>query len=528
MDLASSFSRPEDRESHVQSCLEEIDWEEDAVGRGDAPFLDQWLMDMGLGKYVEAFRREEMDVAALPYLTSEDLEKLGIVHPDVQKRLFDAVEELGLEELPGHAMETTKVQKDTQEVIYVEEDIDGERKEQEKRNRITDFFQGHSSTEFTVAKAQGPPPAKSFANPEWISIPGTAFVVDGFGRKSDGIICRNWFLTHFHADHYGGLTKSFKRGKIHCTRTTASLCKMKLGISEEKLQVVELNQPFVVEGVQVTFLDANHCPGAAMILFQPPGARPVLHTGDFRYRPSMKDYPALNAVRGNCTLILDTTYCNPRYVFPSQEQACAEVLRAVKAEMFNGKTLILVGTYTIGKEMIFLELAKQLGEKVYVGVAKRRVLSCLDLSAEDAALLVSNDRMSNIHAVPMWNINFQRMKSILRYYRGRYNAIVAFRPTGWSAGKGARQTKTARRRSNRQQKDTMVIYEVPYSEHSSFTEMKEFVDWLNPDKIVPHVGNDGGDKLEAMLKLLRGKKGPSGHGFRDLMDMFQKAKAVNV
>eukprot|EP00894_Picocystis_sp_ML_P001702 jgi/Pico_ML_1/52219/g2955.t1 len=154
MDLASSFSRPEDRESHVQSCLEEIDWEEDAVGRGDAPFLDQWLMDMGLGKYVEAFRREEMDVAALPYLTSEDLEKLGIVHPDVQKRLFDAVEELGLEELPGQAMETTKVQKDTQEVIYVEEDIDGERKEQEKRNRITDFFQGHSSTEFTVAKAR--------------------------------------------------------------------------------------------------------------------------------------------------------------------------------------------------------------------------------------------------------------------------------------------------------------------------------------------------------------------------------------
>lgn len=40
-----------------------------------------------------------------------------------------------------------------------------------------------------------------------------------------------------------------------------------------------LNSPILVEGVRVTFLDANHCPGAVMILFEPPGCRPVLHTG---------------------------------------------------------------------------------------------------------------------------------------------------------------------------------------------------------------------------------------------------------
>ena len=32
----------------------------------------------------------------------------------------------------------------------------------------------------------------------------------------------------------------------------------------------------------MTFVDANHCPGAAMILFEPVGKAPVLHTGDFR------------------------------------------------------------------------------------------------------------------------------------------------------------------------------------------------------------------------------------------------------
>ena len=49
-----------------------------------------------------------------------------------------------------------------------------------------------------------------------------------------------------------------------------------------RIRVVELRQPIMVEGVRVTFLDANHCPGAVMILFQVPGRRPVLHCGDCR------------------------------------------------------------------------------------------------------------------------------------------------------------------------------------------------------------------------------------------------------
>ena len=58
--------------------------------------------------------------------------------------------------------------------------------------------------------------------------------------------------------------------------------------------------------------------------------------------------------------------------------------------------------------------------------------------------------------------------------------------------------------------------------------MKEFVDWLGPNKIIPHVGNDGGMKRDAMLKLLYGKSGPSKSGFRNLAEMFDKAKAMNV
>jgi len=41
------------------------------------------------------------------------------------------------------------------------------------------------------------------------------------------------------------------------------------------------------------------------------------------------------------------------------------VLDAVRAEAFNGaRTLFLFGSYTIGKERLFLEVARQLGKKV--------------------------------------------------------------------------------------------------------------------------------------------------------------------
>lgn len=46
----------------------------------------------------------------------------------------------------------------------------------------------------------------------------------------------------------------------------------------------------------------------------------------------------------------------------------AEVIRfavdAVRAEAFNSRTLFLFGSYTIGKERLFLEVARQLRLKV--------------------------------------------------------------------------------------------------------------------------------------------------------------------
>ncbi|CAI5463535.1 unnamed protein product [Closterium sp. Yama58-4] len=236
-----------------------------------------------------------------------------------------------------------------------------------------------------------------------------------------------------------------------------------------------------------------------MILFEPPNGQAVLHTGDFRWHPSMAALPCLTATRIH-TLILDTTYCHPKYEFPPQEAALQFVVEAIQAEAFNSSALFLIGTYTIGKEKVFLEAAKALKRKVYVGAVKRRLLACLELSHDDMAWVAGDGEevSTNLHAVPLWSISsFKRIEHIAKFHRQRYSTIIAFSPSGWAFDK-CKKARPIRRT----QRGTIVRYEVPYSEHSSFYELQECVKAVNPKIIIPSVHNHGHGAAQAMVTLL--------------------------
>lgn len=180
--------------------------------------------------------------------------------------------------------------------------------------------------------------------PKYKKIPGTDFVCDGF--QYAGPETKNYFLTHFHSDHYGGITKSWTKGIIYCSFATANLVHEQLGVPRDFLHPLPMHIPTVIEScvkpITVTLVDANHCPGAIMFLFEV-GKRTILHVGDFRWnlehmsgQAPLQPFCRIPWTQGTSQrqlddLFLDTTYCDPKYCLPSQAD-CIQVCSCIFAE----------------------------------------------------------------------------------------------------------------------------------------------------------------------------------------------------
>ncbi|NXA72036.1 DCR1A protein, partial [Thryothorus ludovicianus] len=286
--------------------------------------------------------------------------------------------------------------------------------------------------------------------PFYKKIPGTGFTVDAFQYgEIEG--CTAYFLTHFHSDHYCGLTKNF-RFPIYCNKITGNLVKSKLRVQEQHVHVLPMDTPCVVSGIKVLLLDANHCPGATMILFYLPSGAVILHTGDFRADPSMERYPALMGQQIH-TLYLDTTYCSPEYTFPSQQEVIKFAVNiAFETVTLNPRTLVVCGTYSIGKEKVFL------------------------------GILISY--LMGLSICWFFCVFFlQGLQDHLSKFSENFDQILAFKPTGWTYSDSCLSLEDIKP----QTRGKITIYGIPYSEHSSYLEMKRFVQWLKPQKIIPTV-----------------------------------------
>jgi DNA cross-link repair 1A protein len=154
-------------------------------------------------------------------------------------------------------------------------------------------------------------------------VKNTSFVVDGFQHEKSvvykGKPPTHFFLSHFHSDHTVGLKNGFSKS-IVCSMITKRLLVSLRGIKNEIILAAEPGETIVIEKISITLIDANHCPGTVMFLFEFPSGKKILHSGDCRFAPKMfTDNPRLlSASRNISTLYLDTTYCSPRSTFPPQ------------------------------------------------------------------------------------------------------------------------------------------------------------------------------------------------------------------
>lgn len=409
-------------------------------------------------------------------------------------------------------------------------------------------------------------------------MPGFFIAVDAFrygavkGQKA-------YFLSHFHSDHYIGLTSSWSHGPIYCSKVTGNLVRQQLRVDPKWVVDLDFEKKTEIpgtEGVHCTMISANHCPGSSLFLFEKEvnkGTKPrlqrVLHCGDFRACQMHIEHPLLrpdviDAVSGTNrqqkldACYLDTTYLTPKYAFPPQQhviQACADMcvsLNKVRADETDGweqmkreragagmtkfvrknsidnteespkspdrgRLLVIVGTYSIGKERICVGIAKALGSLIYAPPNKQRICRALE-DPELNALLTTDPRKGQVHMTPLFEIRADTLDDYLRDYTDTFSRAVGFRPSGWnyrppnSRFTDSPLVSTVLHSSNWKSTFSMKdlapqrgstsrasCFGVPYSEHSSFRELTMFCCALNIDKIIPTV-NVGSAKSREKMK----------------------------
>ncbi|KAI7281531.1 DRMBL-domain-containing protein [Hortaea werneckii] len=440
-------------------------------------------------------------------------------------------------------------------------------------------------------------------------LPGLFICVDAF-RYGAVQGCQAYFLSHFHSDHYVGLTSNWGHGPIYCSKVTGNLVRQHLRVDPKYVVDLEFEQTVEVpgtKGVKVTMIPANHCPGSSLYLFEKvvgkknngePRLQRILHCGDFRACRKHVEHPLLMPdVRDKITgkskeqkidvCYLDTTYLNPKYAFPSQESvigACADMCVSLSKHSVDeddgwekmkrnragegmakfirkdsnsdvkeepaeeeegdtmkveknpyasqqilrtnslpdvktgrGRLLVVVGTYSIGKERICIGIAKALNSKIYAPPSKQRIVAAL----EDPEL---NERMTNdpkaaqVHMTPLFEIRADTLDDYLKDYFPHFTRAVGFRPSGWnykpptSRFLESPSVQTVLNgdnwRSNYGMKDLVPqrgstsrasCFGVPYSEHSSFRELTMFCCALRIEKIIPTV-NVGSAKSRGRMK----------------------------
>ncbi|KAK9367718.1 DNA repair metallo-beta-lactamase-domain-containing protein [Lipomyces kononenkoae] len=411
------------------------------------------------------------------------------------------------------------------------------RRESQKWTTATAKFQSRQSSTNGNGAAENSQNAQQMRRCPFYKImniePGVAVDAFRFGAVPN---ISMYFLTHFHSDHYGGLSQTWVHGKIYCSEITGRLVIQQLRVNPEFVVMLPMDQRIEMGKFAVTLIDANHCPGSVLFLFETPRQR-ILHTGDFRASPSHAKHPSIHNKRVD-SLYLDTTYLSPRYAFPHQSdvvEACADIcyklthdddfarrLISRKSEGNQGlmkkllasitkqetvrRWLIIVGTYSIGKERMAIGIAKKIGAKIFAPPNKRRIYSCLRDPVLDG-LLTSDPLEGQVHLVSLQEIRPDTLSAYLEHFKPHYGSIVGFRPTGWAYKSPVARGATAKAMpsvetiintwhspfsesdmvASRGSTESVMYFDIPYSEHSSFRDLTCFCISLHIGRVIPTV-----------------------------------------
>lgn len=324
--------------------------------------------------------------------------------------------------------------------------------------------------------------------------------IDLFESKTYG--CESFLLSHYHFDHMKGLFRSnfaeilntSEEKRIYCSPlTTSFLTKNPLrSFVASKIIPLEICKPTIIKelpttDVVVTALPAGHCPGSVMFLIEYNNKR-ILYTGDFRI--SVSNFKEIKSSLTNADktikkindLYLDTTFAvNSEYNnFPPREK-CEKVLLQLVDEWLcrNAEHKVFIRIPAcIGTEYLYISLYKRFKKKVVVhGDAFHQFYAHVD---EVAMCVESYDCAQDEWSIHVCNKGDCNVRMNYKNTKIIKPCVLPFvRNTFLRSSLKVNSKYGVPYISESDDRYVKVFY----SSHCSLNELKEVVEFVNPDRI---------------------------------------------
>ncbi len=265
------------------------------------------------------------------------------------------------------------------------------------------------------------------------------------------------FVSHAHSDHIA------PHGEILCSLGTSRLMRARMP-GERVEHVLPFGQTErLTSDCTVTLHPAGHIFGSAQSLLNHATHGTLLYTGDFKLRPGRSAEVCATPLAD--TLIMETTFGRPQYVFPPTEQVLTEIAAFCHSCLDDGEIPVLFG-YSLGKGQ---ELLSSLTEAKLPVMLHRQTMRLtkiyeeLGMSFPPYREFFAPEVAGHVVICPPQSNN----SSFLRQIGRRRTAMV----TGWAMDPGA---------IYRYQCDAAF----PLSDHADYPDLLRFVDAVQPKRVL--------------------------------------------
>ncbi|BFZ08681.1 hypothetical protein BsWGS_11720 [Bradybaena similaris] len=330
--------------------------------------------------------------------------------------------------------------------------------------------------------------------------------IDRFDGKN--LQCTAFFLSHCHTDHMVGLNSSSFANSLHrrngiflyCSEITRLLllAEKEYYHLQQFIRVLKVGvpQPVCVPSnitsvadcyVNVTLISAGHCPGSVMFLFEGHEGK-CLYTGDFRWETNhaagvaaFKEESGLKHIK---SIYVDTTFCTPEAFHIPSRSECIDAAATVIDEWlqrFPLNVVFISCAARYGYEHLLMELSAKLNIKIHVPEWKTAIY---DQIPELQNVFTSDPTQTRIHACST-KVSYASSLPCHRSSGSRHINVLNLRPSAmWFTS----EKSTAKR------EDLVVppaspkgFYRICYSMHSSYSEIRDLVSYLQPENAFPNV-----------------------------------------